>query len=46
MPCRVQGWKFSDFRLISEFFTWTILKIIFEISSYERVSHNTLVDPD
>ena len=25
-------WKFSDFSLISDFFTWAILKIIFEIS--------------
>ena len=28
-----QGWKFSDFSLISDFFTLTIMKIIFEISS-------------
>ena len=28
-----QGWKFSDFSLISDFFTSTILKISFEISS-------------
>ena len=29
----IQGWKFSDFSLISDFFTLTILKIIFAISS-------------
>ena len=41
----VQGWKFSDFSLISELFNLTILKIIFEISS-KRVSHDIMIDPD
>ena len=36
----IQGWKFSDFSLISDFFTSTILKIIFEISSEENFSHD------
>ena len=30
-----QGWKFSDFSLISDFFTSTTLKIIFEIVSFK-----------
>ena len=42
----LQGWKFSDFSLISDFFTATIQKIIFEISSYDRVSSSNIIDPD
>ena len=44
--CFLQGWKFLDFSLISDFFTSTILKIVFEISSYERVSRDIMIDPD
>ena len=40
-----KGWKFLDFSLISDFFTWTILKIIFEVSSEERLSHDIILDP-
>ena len=40
-----KGWKFSDFSLISDFFHFQILKIIFEISSSERVSHDIKIDP-
>ena len=43
---RIQGWKFSDFSLISDFFTLTIMKIIFEISSQEKLSHDFIIDPD
>ena len=46
MISSLQGWKFSDFSLISDFFTLTILKIIFVISSYERVSCDIMIDPD
>ena len=42
----IQGWKFLDFSMISDFFTLTILKMIFEISSLERVSHDNMLDPD
>ena len=37
-PCyTVQGCKFSDFNLISDFFTLTPLKTIFEISTFEYI---------
>ena len=35
-----QGCKFSDFSLISDFFTSTQLKIILEISFVEHISHD------
>ena len=35
---------FSDFWLISDFFTLTHLKIIFEISSLDRMSHDLFID--
>ena len=37
---------FRFFFLISDFFTLTILKIIFEISSQERVSYDIMIDPN
>ena len=40
------GWKYSYFSLISDFFTSTILTIIFKISCEERVSYDTMIDPD
>ena len=35
----IQGYQFSQFSLISDFFTLTILKVIFEISSYKGEFH-------
>ena len=37
---------FSDFSLIQEFLTLTLLKIIFEISSLQRISRDFIVDSD
>ena len=42
--CLIQGWKFSDFSLISDFFTLTIMKM--EISSKENVSNDITIDSD
>ena len=41
-----QGCKFSDFSLISDLFTWTPVKITFEISSTEHVLYAFLIDSD
>ena len=40
-----QGCKFSDFSLIADFCTLTPLKITFEMSFIERVSHDFMIDP-
>ena len=40
----LQAGLFSDFSLISDFFTLTPLKIIFEMSPLEHVSHDFMVD--
>ena len=41
-----QGFKFSAFRLVSDVFTLTPLKDIFEISSLEYFSHYLMVNSD
>ena len=41
-----QGCKFSEFRLVSDFFTLTSLKTIYEISSFDTVSHDFIKDSD
>ena len=41
-----QGCKFSDFNLISDFFTSTPLKTIFEISTFEYIQHDFIIDSD
>ena len=40
----LQGYKFSDLSLIPDVFTFTPLKIIFENSSLENVSHGFIID--
>ena len=40
----IQGCKFSDFSLISDFFTSTYLKIIFKISSLDHISHYFIIE--
>ena len=41
-----QGCKFSDYNLISDFFTSTPSKIVFEMSSLERMSQGFVIEPD
>ena len=42
----LQGCELSDFSLISDFFTSTPLKIIFEILSVEQVTRDFMMDSD
>ena len=42
----MQGCKFSDFSLISDFFTLTHVKIILLIPHVEQVSHDSIIDSD
>ena len=42
----MQGCKFSDFILISDFFTLTHVKIIWLIPHLEQVSHDIMIDSD
>ena len=44
--CVNQGCKFSDYNLISDFFTLTPLKIVSKISLLERISQGFLIDSD